>query len=95
MKMTAIVTVDVPASEGVIAKIAQRQAEMEAAGDGKYFHRQDVKAWVAEADAKLPGAVSAAASAMKGWKRSREDVGIFSGGPDAAPYHQFQTYWSR
>jgi len=89
-KLTAMVTIEVQASR----QIAEAHAAMTEAGGNKYVEPVKVPGWQADADAKLAGAISDMRAAMKGWRQSRTDVGMFwcclRG-----PCHQFQTYWEK
>lgn len=106
MKLTATVTAEVPASEKA-RECAQalHEARLDAQrvfeetgvypdGYDPYRDFGDEQEWERSEQAALKGAVAKTAAAMKGWKQSKTDVGIFWCGLRGW-CHQFQTYWER
>ena len=90
-KLTATVTIEIPASQ---AAAEAAQAAQEARKPGEWFVPSDLPEWTrSERQAEI-AAMAKTESAMKGWRRSRTDVGIFWCSLRGW-CHQFQTYWER
>lgn len=90
-RLTAIVTIEVPASQRA-AEIAQKwHDKSEGFEKEKFVHSPE---WLASEKAAMPSAVSKMTNSMKGWKRSNTDVLINWCGLRGW-CHQFQTYWEQ